>query len=280
MEWQDALRRLDQDLAAGRIGRPEHTKRRDEILAAAAGPRPHSRLGTSPLDTEATQVIRPVPAPYPSMAPPVDGHVVFATARKRKGRWTGLLLIALLGVTAAGVWWFVGRDSGTAGAAATTTVTTTTGTTTAATPAAAGLPALPGAATVPDRTMTVDEAVAAKLLSLTESDVLRAGGVDEVRYAASTAGKTSYAVVVARTSGPDQARKVAAGLARHLKNSGYAETPEGHLRKAEPTTVVRGVYTSGDHVVRVGVAEATPDADLTAPVTDVLGTVRRAFPPD
>ncbi|CAL9660180.1 hypothetical protein SUDANB95_06942 [Actinosynnema sp. ALI-1.44] len=274
MEWQDALRRLDQDLAAGRIGRPEHTKRRDEILAAAAGPRPHSLLGTSPLDTEATQVIRPVPAPYPPMAPPVDGHVVFATASKRKGRWTGLLLIALLGVTAAGVWWFIARDSDTAGAAATTAAAA------AATPAAAGLPALPGTATVPDRTMTVDEAVAAKLLSLTESDVLRAGGVGDVRYAASTAGKTSYAVVVARTSGPDQARKVAAGLSRHLKNSGYAETPEGHLRKAEPTTVVRGVYTSGDHVVRVGVAEATPDADLTAPVTDVLGTVRRAFPPD
>ncbi|XVV03916.1 hypothetical protein ACQPW3_00345 [Actinosynnema sp. CA-248983] len=207
---------------------------------------------------------------------------MFATASRRKGRWTAPLLIALLGVAAAGVWWFVGRDSGNAGANATATsaATTAAATTGAAPPAGTGLPALPGSATVPDRTMTVDEAVTAKLLSLTESDVLRAGGVDDVRYAASTAGKTSYAVVVARTSGPDQARKVAAGLSRHLRNSGYAETPDGHLRKAGPTTVVRGIYTSGDHVVRVGVAEATPDADLTAAVTDVLGTARRAFPPD
>ncbi|HET6500539.1 MAG TPA: hypothetical protein VFG87_07225 [Amycolatopsis sp.] len=37
MSWQEELRRLDADLAAGRITRHEHRKQRDELLAAVSG---------------------------------------------------------------------------------------------------------------------------------------------------------------------------------------------------------------------------------------------------
>ncbi|QKV77001.1 hypothetical protein [Amycolatopsis sp. Hca4] len=37
MSWQDELRRLDADLAAGRIGAADHRKQRDELLAQASG---------------------------------------------------------------------------------------------------------------------------------------------------------------------------------------------------------------------------------------------------
>ncbi|WP_410562602.1 hypothetical protein [Amycolatopsis sp. cmx-4-61] len=37
MSWQEELRRLDADLAAGRIGAADHRKQRDELLAQASG---------------------------------------------------------------------------------------------------------------------------------------------------------------------------------------------------------------------------------------------------
>ncbi|ANN21370.1 hypothetical protein SD37_41225 [Amycolatopsis orientalis] len=37
MSWQDELRQLDVELAAGRIGHAEHRKKRDELLAEASG---------------------------------------------------------------------------------------------------------------------------------------------------------------------------------------------------------------------------------------------------
>ena len=37
MSWQEELRRLDAELAGGRITRHEHRKQRDELLAAASG---------------------------------------------------------------------------------------------------------------------------------------------------------------------------------------------------------------------------------------------------
>src|SRR5690349_10803482 len=37
MNWQEELRRLDAELAAGTITRHEHRKQRDELLAAVSG---------------------------------------------------------------------------------------------------------------------------------------------------------------------------------------------------------------------------------------------------
>ncbi|MEC3981431.1 hypothetical protein [Amycolatopsis sp. H20-H5] len=37
MSWQDELRRIDSELAAGRLGHTEHRKKRDELLAEASG---------------------------------------------------------------------------------------------------------------------------------------------------------------------------------------------------------------------------------------------------
>ncbi|MFJ9784462.1 hypothetical protein ACIRSS_33145 [Amycolatopsis sp. NPDC101161] len=80
MSWQEDLRRLDADLAAGRIEPATHRKQRDELLAAASGstvpspvPSPLRRPGgqrswqsTNPASAPPAE---PVPAPRPVSKP-------------------------------------------------------------------------------------------------------------------------------------------------------------------------------------------------------------------
>ncbi|MGW4482740.1 hypothetical protein ACWEOE_02770 [Amycolatopsis sp. NPDC004368] len=68
MSWQEELRRLDSDLAAGRIGHAEHRHRREELLAEASGGGAASPVA-SPLRAGvegATQVAEPGPGPGPA----------------------------------------------------------------------------------------------------------------------------------------------------------------------------------------------------------------------
>lgn len=58
MGWQSELRQLDREFSSGQIGHADYRKRRDEMLAAAAGSGP-----TSPETAVATQRAQPVPVP-------------------------------------------------------------------------------------------------------------------------------------------------------------------------------------------------------------------------
>ncbi|MFD0200109.1 MULTISPECIES: hypothetical protein [Saccharothrix] len=271
MDWQDTLRRLDADLAAGRISPAEHTKRRDQVLAEAASGRP------APHDPDSTQVIRvtspapPAPwAPVPR-GPSLDGAAVFATARKPRRKGSALVVLAVLALAAASIWWFA-IGTGTTGDAA---PPPTTSTSQSAQPT---IPELPGTKGAHGPVLTVDDAVRLKLIALDEADVLKGNGVTEILFANATAARTSYAVVVARTGSSEQAEKVAEGLTGHLVAAGYTRTPEQYLTKAFPqNTVLRVVYRSGDAVVRVGAAQAGAQAP-TADLGTVLEKIREAWP--
>lgn len=64
MSWQDDLRRLDEELSAGRIAADDYRLRREQLLAAAAGggPAPQQQQNQqSPVEN--TQIMRPVAGP-------------------------------------------------------------------------------------------------------------------------------------------------------------------------------------------------------------------------
>ena len=68
MSWQDDLRRLDADLAAGRIEPAAHRKQRDELLAQASGSTVPSPV-PSPLRRPATAWHSTNPAAQPPVDP-------------------------------------------------------------------------------------------------------------------------------------------------------------------------------------------------------------------
>ncbi|GAA1266590.1 hypothetical protein [Saccharothrix xinjiangensis] len=271
MDWQETLRRLDADLAAGRITYAEHVKRRDQLLAEAASRRPAG-------DPDSTIKIRveerPVSffTPQQDRAPSLDGVSVFADARKprRTGAWV-VALVAVLAVVAGGVWWFAGGRAAESEASSAPPTSTS-----AAAPAA--IPPLPGKPGEHGPALDVDEAVRLKLLAADEADVLDGNGVDEILFSGSISGNTSFAVLVARTDSVERADRVADGLVGYLVGAGYTETPEQHLTRTSPqNTVLRAVYRSGEAVVRVGAARAGAEAP-TAELAQVLADVRAAFP--
>lgn len=84
MSWQEELRRLDADLASGKISRHEHRKQRDELLAAAsgggitspvaaplarAGSQPNGWQSANPVHSTAEQPETPHPEPPPEPHP-------------------------------------------------------------------------------------------------------------------------------------------------------------------------------------------------------------------
>ncbi|AUI62785.1 hypothetical protein [Amycolatopsis sp. BJA-103] len=105
MSWQDELRQLDVELAAGRIGHAEHRRKRDELLAEASGgtmpspvPSPLRRPGgawhsTNPAarPVEMPTVTVPQPQPYqqpqqayaPPPPPPEQRTQPFDTEKPR-----------------------------------------------------------------------------------------------------------------------------------------------------------------------------------------------------
>jgi len=65
LSWQEELRRLDEELAAGQISADDYRLRRDSVLSAAvnADPQPAPASGGQ---SESTQIIAPVSAPTPA----------------------------------------------------------------------------------------------------------------------------------------------------------------------------------------------------------------------
>ncbi|PKV92860.1 hypothetical protein ATK30_3690 [Amycolatopsis echigonensis] len=74
MSWQEELRRLDAELAAGRLGHAEHRRQRDELLAEASGGGAASPVA-SPLRQDA-----PSPSKSPTWSSPVPQAASGSTA--------------------------------------------------------------------------------------------------------------------------------------------------------------------------------------------------------
>ncbi|MBB5854230.1 hypothetical protein ACFQ05_13045 [Amycolatopsis umgeniensis] len=105
MSWQDELRQLDVELAAGRIGHAEHRRKRDELLAEASGgtmpspvPSPLRRPGgewhsanpaARPVELPTVTVPQPPPYQQPQQAyvpPPPEQRTQPFIAEKPKQR--------------------------------------------------------------------------------------------------------------------------------------------------------------------------------------------------
>ncbi|MGH4017966.1 MAG: hypothetical protein ACRDT0_01705 [Pseudonocardiaceae bacterium] len=95
MTWQDELRQLDEELAAGRLSAEDYRRRRDEALAQAdAGDTPGDRPADRPADPfpppfrwetaapDDTQVMQPVAEGEPEAAPPDTTQVVHGSDQR------------------------------------------------------------------------------------------------------------------------------------------------------------------------------------------------------
>lgn len=88
MSWQDELRRLDAELAGGKISLHEHRKQRDELLAAASGGFAPSPVASPLVPAEPVEAAPPAwpiapfePPPEPPAAPPRRSAALLATDR-------------------------------------------------------------------------------------------------------------------------------------------------------------------------------------------------------
>lgn len=103
MSWQEELRRLDSELARGRISRHEHRKQRDELLAAASGgaapspvAAPLAPTGTPPRGLFGWQSANPgsgagVPEPAPAEEPDEVAQPVGESPQEQTGTSAALL---------------------------------------------------------------------------------------------------------------------------------------------------------------------------------------------
>ncbi len=275
MDWQETLRELDARLAGGHVTRSEYIKQRDQVLAQAAG---SAAPSLDPDRTQRVHVEEPAPifTPVPRVAA-LDGVAVFANSRKPRRRAPAIVAVLVIAALAVSTWWFT-RDST---SAADTKATAATASTSASASTPPAVPALPGAAGRTDPEMDLISAVDLKLLSPQEAGLLNDSGVDRFHFATSTELATSYALIVVPTPSAREAAQVANGLNDQLRTAGFTSTPEGRLLLSTPEkAVLRLVYTSGDKVVRVGVAQGpNPDvAQLAKDLTAVLATVQGALP--
>ncbi|GAA3535872.1 hypothetical protein GCM10022222_19430 [Amycolatopsis ultiminotia] len=77
MSWQEELRRLDEELASGRLSADDYRIRRDQVLSSAVGQQDQP-APQQPSNADSTQVISPVsppggqPQPTPPQQPPAD----------------------------------------------------------------------------------------------------------------------------------------------------------------------------------------------------------------
>jgi hypothetical protein len=87
--WQEELRRLDEDLASGRLAADDYRARRDQVLSAAvtpSAPEPPQPEGTGASQANETQIIRPVtpaqgtPAPANPPQPSAEATQIVSAA--------------------------------------------------------------------------------------------------------------------------------------------------------------------------------------------------------
>ncbi|MCS7482122.1 hypothetical protein ACFFQW_24180 [Umezawaea endophytica] len=250
MDWQENLRQLDARLAGGHMTRAEYVKERDQMLVRAAAP-----ISGPPVLAPVTPQVAVVAETRP---PPVE-------RKPRKRRGIAVVAVLLVAALAGSTWWFT-RDSG-----ASNTAVASSGST---------VPALPGAGQT-ENEMDVVRALDLKLLSPQEAGLLNDNGVNRFHFATSNDNTTSYALIVVDAGSKQEAAQISSGLTGQLRSAGFVDVSDGRfVLSGQDKAVLRVVYTSGDKVIRVGVAQgANPDmARLSQDLVDVLATVQAALP--
>lgn len=72
MSWQEELRRLDEELASGRLSADDYRIRRDQVLSSAVGQQDPPPPQQAPTSADSTQVIAPVSPPHGVPQPPAQ----------------------------------------------------------------------------------------------------------------------------------------------------------------------------------------------------------------
>lgn len=118
MRWQDTLRELDAQFAAGALSADQHRRMRDEVLAEASGTVSLSAAPPLAVTEPARPPIAPpapermdVPRFSPSLSESIDGRSLFANTASKRGRLTPLLVIIGLALAAGGVWFYLTRST-------------------------------------------------------------------------------------------------------------------------------------------------------------------------
>jgi len=284
--WEDDLRRLDADLAAGKINRDVHRRLTDDVLAressvVAAGPkRRQSALPRPPAAPQAAPparpanasvppavargtYVRPAPAPQAAHRPPQRAN---RRARRTIPLIGALLLVVVLGGAVG--WWAWMHRSTTVGHPAPTI----------APPDAAGvlarLPALPGTPLASNTATPTGNGVGLGIYPMSEVAVLAGEGTGQLVLRSAEQANHNFAVVAIRSTDPAGTLRVVGQYQRQLglkatNSAGLPGSVAVLSADLSGQTLVRAVYNSGSWTI---VAEAS-SADLPADI----GTLAEEF---
>ncbi len=262
MQWQDNIRDLDEQLAAGDIDIAEHRRLRDEALAEAASGTNRRTTSSAFLPQRTAGQQRRTQVDQPQ----TDGEAVFTEQPKRRIGVIAVGVVVVAAAVGAGVWLFSGDKAEEKPQAEAT----------AAEKLAKQFPALPGTVWSPPTVLPVTVGVQ---LDLYGSDLSAKGSTGLVN-AASTDGPRSLTVnALDNGGGPDRA----------VDALRYA-IDEGWLTESAPNDVqlvrtgrggvqyLRAIYQSGNWTVLVTVESTKVDKDLRAYLDTVLAKTEAALP--
>lgn len=307
MDWHEEIRRLDTALSRGEISAAEHRKRRDEVLAEASGGMNGPRLLHQPgqvaappappaaehTSTEHTVVIdatraagNPQPEPHHpprsdrSWSGPIDGADVFSVQPKSgtgRGVRTSALVLVVLAVVGAGLWWFLlGNDRASSAPSAAPPAPT------AAAPW--GTDRLPNPTDVLFSTtavLTPQQALDNGFVRADDVEAMKAAGVEKVYFRAVTENGLVYHLFAFQTadkaSGGDLAAKLLQGAETDV--DGLPDRVNAARAEAPGALVLEATYGTEGGAVRIVVArqgeidEPLMTAELRDAVRVTVGSI-------
>ncbi|WP_191302227.1 SHOCT domain-containing protein [Lentzea cavernae] len=345
MTWQDELKKLDDELASGRISADDYRRRRDEVLAGSAGggqaqqqpqqaafarpfkweakpptsqspdatqvvhnqpqpgqqPQPPQQQNPNPdatqvvntqrqsADAERTQFVTPVspqgpwgqqgpqqqaPAPPPWVSGDYDqfnqqpaswshGPEVFDEAGgKGKGRIFAIIgVVLVLALIGGGVWWFVGRDSGSSTANTTTQSTSQTPTTTTKPKDSLSIMDLPGAVEDHKNIQAFSDAEKSNFLAPDEIKHYNTAGAGKARLSAAANNGVHVLIFTTEAGSKAQADTGRDELAQQEIIYGLAAIPSAPVgvqasqvdKSGDKPALIRAHYSSKNTIVRIQV---------------------------
>ncbi|MBC6449284.1 hypothetical protein [Actinokineospora xionganensis] len=280
MDWHEEIRRLDTALSRGEISAAEHRKRRDEVLAEASGgmngPRLLHQPGQAPAppvpqptapertSTEHTVVIdaaraagnpQPPPRSDRSWSGPIDGADVFSVQPKSgagRGVRTSALVLVVLAVVGAGLWWFLlGNDRASSAPPAAPPAPT------AAAPWSTDR--LPNPTDVLFSTtavLTAQQALDNGFVRADDVEAMKAAGVEKVYFRAVTENGLVYHLFAFQTAGKASGGDLAAKLLQGAETDvdGLPDRVNAARAEAPGALVLEATYGTEGGAVRIVVA--------------------------
>ncbi|RZS37475.1 hypothetical protein EV193_10530 [Herbihabitans rhizosphaerae] len=240
--------------------------------------------------------------PPPGPAVPIQGRDVFASSAKsssKKPLLIGLVVLLVLALAGAGVWWFVLRDKPADQAQTqpqspppSTSSTAAPPPTSQAPPAAratlTGL-TLAGQADPRSGDLTVAKARDSQLIVAPEATLLEQAGFAELSYKGANIDKYSLTVFAFHTQDGESAKRMLESLKSTSKQIGLTDADRGQLPQSvsvmklanAQAALHRAFYVSGSSVIMVGTLQvpAGAPADLDTQAAQLVRAATETAPP-